>query len=203
MKIKETEIGGVILAGGKNSRMLGRNKSFIDIGGMPIIEKTIRLFNNIFDEAILVTNSPNDYKEYAERVIIVGDEIKDVGPIGGIYTGLSKTSKTAVFFVACDMPFLHNGLIRRQLNYFKKKECDCLVPRIGNSAEPLHAIYKKKLKDDIYEFLKNRNNCAIRDFLKTISASYLDLEPSPAHQQAFQNLNIPQDLKRLEGSAWK
>jgi molybdenum cofactor guanylyltransferase len=203
LRIKNTQIAGAILAGGKNSRMLGRDKSFIEIGGTSIIERTIRLFEEIFGEIILVTNSPGDYKDCAKRAIIVEDEIKDSGPLGGIHAGLSRTSKEGVFFAACDMPFLHNGLVRCQLSYFKKKECDCMVPRIGNSIEPLHAIYKTKLKDDICNFLRNRNSRSIRDFLKTVDTDYLDLAPSPMRRQIFQNLNTPQDLKRLEKSPWK
>ena len=196
------EVAAAILAGGKNSRMQGKDKSFIDIEGTPIIEKTIRLFEDIFDEIILVTNSPDDYKEYARRVIVIEDQIKGAGPLGGIHAGLSKTSKRGVFFVACDMPFLHNGLIRYQMDCFKEKECDCLVPRMEGLVEPLHAIYRSRLKSATSDFLKNRNDRSIRSFLKTIRTSYLDLAPSPLHQRIFQNLNTPDDLKRLEESPW-
>ncbi|MDP2929111.1 MAG: molybdenum cofactor guanylyltransferase [Candidatus Omnitrophota bacterium] len=199
----KTEIAAGILAGGKNSRMFGRDKSFIGIKGTSIIERTIRLFEEIFGEIILVTNSPGDYKDYAGRVIMVEDEIKDSGPLGGIHAGLSRTSKESVFFVACDMPFLHNDLICRQLDYFNKIECDCLVPKIGNLVEPLHAIYKMKLKGGISDLLKYRNDLSIRSFLKTIRTSYFDLTPSLINQRIFQNLNTPDDLKRLEGSPWK
>ena len=111
MKKDSVNIAGAILAGGKNSRMGGRDKSFIEIGGTSIIERTIRLFEGIFEEIILVTNSPYAYKDYAGRIIMIEDEIKDAGPLGGIHAALSKTSGKGVFFVACDMPFLHNDII--------------------------------------------------------------------------------------------
>src|SRR3972149_6109573 len=47
---------GIILAGGKNRRM-GFNKAFIDIGGQRIIQRTIGLFRELFDEIILVANN--------------------------------------------------------------------------------------------------------------------------------------------------
>lgn len=198
MKDRETEIASGILAGGKNIRMRGRNKAFIDIGGAPIIEKTIRLFEGMFDEIILVTNSPGDYKEYAERIIIIEDEIKGAGPLGGIHAALSKTTKRAVFFAACDMPFLHNGLIRRQMSCFNEIECDCMIPRIADSIEPLHGIYKRELKSDISNFLKTKGSRSIRDFLKTVYTFYLDLASSPPNRRIFRNLNTPDDLKRAE-----
>lgn len=97
MNKDSVNIAGAILAGGKNSRMGGRDKSFIEIGGTSIIERTIRLFEGIFEEIILATNPSYAYKYYAGRVITIEDEIKDAGPLGGIHAALSKTSKKGVF----------------------------------------------------------------------------------------------------------
>ena len=201
--IKETEIAAGILAGGKNSRMQGRNKAFIKMEGVSIIEKTIVLFEDIFDEIIIVTNSPNDYKEYARRVVIAEDEIKDIGPLGGIHAGLSKTSKRAVFFAACDMPFLHNGLIRQQLEYFKTKDCDALVPKAGNFIEPLHAIYKKNMADDIRCSLKESSDYSIKSFLKTVDVCYWDLESPHFHRDIFKNVNTEEDIRAIQGLQYR
>lgn len=197
--IKKADIGAGILAGGKNSRVHGRNKSFINIEGTPIIERTILLFEGVFDEIILITNSPNDYKEYARRVVIAEDEIKNAGPLGGIHAGLSKTSKKAVFFTACDMPFLHNGFIQQQLEHFKIKDCNALVPSIRGFTEPLHAIYKKNLTDDIGCFVKDNSNYSIRSFLKTINVCYWDLEDTFFHRNIFRNINTEEDVRAIQG----
>ena len=63
----------------------------------------------IFKEVILVTNSPEDYVLFENECRIIPDIIKDKGPLGGIHSALSNTAKKAVFFVACDMPYLHNA----------------------------------------------------------------------------------------------
>ncbi|MCX8012226.1 MAG: NTP transferase domain-containing protein, partial [Desulfobacterota bacterium] len=74
---------GVILAGGGSTRM-GKNKAFIEIGGKRIIDRTVSLFQEIFDEVLLVTNNPLDYMELNVR--IVTDLIPGKGSLGGIYT---------------------------------------------------------------------------------------------------------------------
>ncbi|MBI4739917.1 molybdenum cofactor guanylyltransferase, partial [Candidatus Woesearchaeota archaeon] len=108
MENKFFGISAAILAGGKNSRMSGENKAFIRIGQRPIIEVVIKILEGIFEEIILVTNSPEEYKAYEKRATVCRDIVKNTGPLGGIYSALSTAKEEAVFFVACDMPFLHN-----------------------------------------------------------------------------------------------
>ena len=143
---KCSHTAGAILSGGLNTRMGGRCKAFIEIDGTALVEKTVNAFKEIFTEIIIITNSPRDYQKYQKDCHIIGDKIKDIGPLGGIHSALSYTSKKAVFFIACDMPFTHNGLIQCQLSLFNKIQCQALLPKIDTSIEPLYGIYKKELK---------------------------------------------------------
>ena len=199
MKTEVTNVAAAILAGGRNSRMAGQNKGFIQIDGKPIIARTIELLEGIFEEIILVTNSPQEYKSYKKAVVMVEDIIKGAGPLSGIYSALSVTRKEAVFFVACDMPFLHNASILQQLELFAKIDCDCLVPRIGSFAEPLHAIYKKSLRDNIDGFIRDSNDYSIRSFFKTVNVYYWDLENSRFNKKIFKNVNTKEDLLKTRG----
>ncbi|MFH0771988.1 MAG: molybdenum cofactor guanylyltransferase [Candidatus Omnitrophota bacterium] len=192
-------ITAAILSGGRNKRMNGRNKAFIRIGGAPFIQKTIKLLKEIFPETFIVTNSPAEYSAYKKDCRIISDEIKDIGPLGGIHAALSKTSKEAVFFVACDMPFLHNGFIRKEIAYFNKSDSDAVVPRITGLIEPLHAIYRKDLKDKISDFVKDSGNRSIRNFLATVKVSYWDVEDDILHRNMFKNLNTEEDLIEAGG----
>lgn len=190
-----SNIACAVLAGGKNSRMNGENKAFLIVDGAPIIGRTIRLLQGIFEEIILVTNTPQDFKGYAEKTVIMKDGIKDAGPLAGIYSALSKTTKEAVFFAACDMPYLHNGLIRKQLDYFRKTNCEAVVPKIGAFIEPLHGIYRKSLANSIRRFIENNNDYSVRGFLKTAKVSYWDIEDSNFNRRIFKNINTKEDAR--------
>ena len=144
-----------------------------------------------------MTNSPADYESYKEECSIVTDIIKDIGPLGGIHSALSHTTKDAVFFVACDMPFLHNGVIRNQIDYFGKVQCDALVSRIGQRIEPLHSVYRKNIKDAADDFIKKSSNYSVKSFLETINIGYWDLDDSAFYRNVFRNLNTPEDRKGL------
>ena len=200
MRRKFNNIAAAILAGGKNSRMQGKNKAFIRINGLLIIKRTITLLKGIFEEVIIVTNYPKDYELYSKETVIAQDFIKDIGPLGGIHTALSVTSKQAVFFVACDMPFLHNALIRQEAAIFNKTDCDCLVPRIGHVIEPLHAVYKKSIRGDIHNFVKKNSDYSIRGFLQEADVFYWDINESRFKKDIFKNINTSDDLAKLKGS---
>ncbi len=198
MNVTNSTIAGAILSGGKNTRMKDKNKAFININGMPLIQKIVNLLGRIFDEIMIITNSPEEYKAYQGKCTILADKIKDIGPLGGIYTGLSETGKDAVFFVACDMPNLHNDVILKEISFFDRTGCDAVIPRIDSLIEPLHSIFKTNLKNKLYDFVKNRRDYSIRNFLQTINVSYMCLEDNQFHRNAFQNINTIKDLEEME-----
>lgn len=192
-----TKIAAAILAGGRNRRMGGVNKSLIKIKDISIIQRTVDILKEAFEEVLIVTNSPQDYELYRKGCLIVTDRIKNVGPLGGIFTGLSETTKEAVFFVACDMPFLHIGLIKQQISRFHELNCNCCVPRIGGFIEPLHAVYKKKLRGHISSFIKSNGSYSVKAFLQKTNVCYLDLKDNVFIQRAFRNVNTQEDLKEV------
>lgn len=195
-----------ILSGGKNVRMGGENKAFFKVNDIPVIQRTVDLLKEIFDEILLVTNSPGQYSLYEKECHIITDIIKNIGPLGGIHAALSKTTKKAVFFVACDMPYLHNELILQQIDCFNKTNCDAFVPRRGDFIEPLHAIYRRTLKDDLEYFIKNNLDHSIRSFLNTINVCYWEIEKPMLGRNIFHNLNTPKDVEeanRRDGNKFR
>lgn len=192
-----SNVAAAILAGGKNTRMKGRNKAFIPIGGVPIIKRNLDILNKLFKETIIVTNSPGEFSAFEKNSMIITDLIKNCGPLGGIYSALSATKKRAVFFTACDMPNLNKPLIKRLVKYFESSNFDALLPRINSSVEYLHGIYRKELKDRLKVFLAKGKDYSVRGFLATVKAGYLDLKDTPLNRRIFSNLNTPQDLKDL------
>ena len=60
---------GIILAGGKNSRM-GTNKAFLEIDGNRLIDKIMDIYRRLFNEIIIVTNDPVSYIEFSDASIV-------------------------------------------------------------------------------------------------------------------------------------
>ena len=148
----------------------------------------------IFDEIIIVTNSPKDFVSYKKDCLIVEDVLKNIGPLGGIHSGLTHTSKEAIFFVACDMPFLRKDLIKRLLNASTEEDWDAVVPSTSGGIEPLHAVYSKNNLGIIEDLLKGED-FSILKLLKRCKCRYIEVNKE--EESSFLNLNIPEDLKKL------
>jgi len=193
-------IGCCILAGGKNSRMGGINKALLTLHNRPIFDIITDKLNPIFDEIIIVTNTPDDFDHLKKKYLIIPDRIKNIGPLGGIYSALSYTSKESVFFFPCDMPYINKELIFKHMTVFRNLDFDAVVPRVGAWLEPLHSIFHTRVQDALFTFIDTGQNYDIRSFLNTINVYYLNLKDTPDHQKIFVNLNTPDDLADHQNS---
>jgi molybdopterin-guanine dinucleotide biosynthesis protein A len=186
------DITGIILAGGKNSRM-GDNKAFLKIDGISLIEKTINIYRHIFNE-IIVTNDPLAYIEFADAVIVT-DIYKGKGPLGGIYTGLFYANNAYAFVAACDMPFLNKDFIIYLIEQNGKH--DVIVPELPEGFQALHAIYSRNCLSHLKRMI-DADKLKISGFYKEIrllSIKEEKIKPFNKDGRLFLNVNTPQDLK--------
>ena len=184
-------ITGIILAGGKSNRY-GKNKALVHFNGVPLIERGISVLQSLFQNLILVTNTPDEYAYLG--LPMFRDLIKGLGPLGGIYTGLEAIEDGWGFVTACDMPFLNHDLVRRIVS--RKDECDAVVPRVDWKIEALHALYSKACLPIIREMIDTDEYQIIRLFQK-IRIKYLNEEEIRAVDpdlRSFTNINRPQEL---------
>jgi molybdopterin-guanine dinucleotide biosynthesis protein A len=185
---------GVILAGGESTRM-GKNKAFIEINGKRIIDRTVSLFREIFDDVLLVTNTPLDYIEL--KIRIVTDLVPGKGSLGGIYTGLFFSSSPKAFFVGCDMPFLD----RRVIQYFLclAQTADIVVQRTKDYWQPLHAVYPRTLLKPIERLWQQGELAIIKAYqgLRVREVTGEELKPFDPDLHTLSNINTPEELKKL------
>ncbi|MBL7112794.1 MAG: molybdenum cofactor guanylyltransferase [Bacteroidales bacterium] len=194
---KIVNIAGVILAGGKNARIGGTCKAFIQLNDKSFLNIITSTLEQIFNEIIIVTNNSSDFTAFVNKYSIITDKIKEVGPLGGINSALYTCSAEAIFVVSCDMPYLNKELIEKQIEFFHKSDCDALIPRMGSFIEPLHAIYKKTIFNILHSFLSETRDYRIRSFLKLINVQYMEMEDNKVNRQAFTNINTQEDYERI------
>ena len=194
---KEVNVTAAILAGGANKRFNGKTKANIQISGVRIIARTVKILHEIFDDIIIVTNTPEEFKGY-QHFKMVPDEIKNVGPLGGIQAALKVADNDALFVFASDMPCISSDLVRKHIEFYNKRRCDVAIPRINDFKEPLHAIYHKRIEEKLTEFLKGADKYSIENFIKDLNVRYHNLEDTDENRRAFMNINTPQDLNCME-----
>jgi molybdopterin-guanine dinucleotide biosynthesis protein A len=193
----KNRISGVILAGGANKRFGGITKANIVIGGETIISRIISAIDIFFDEKIIVTNKPDEFREFVQCKIIKDQYIK-MGPLGGIHAALKATSEDAIFVFAGDMPFLDEKIIKAQISEFLKMEHDVLIPKVGQFIEPLHAIYRKSVLKTLERFISEGDSRAVRDFLIKLNVGYLQIPETEKSKLAFTNINSSSDIYKFE-----
>jgi molybdenum cofactor guanylyltransferase len=186
-------ISGVILAGGDNKRLGGLTKANFVIGGLTIISRIILVMEDLFPEIIIAANNPEEFRKFNYHKI-VADEYLKAGPLGGIHAALKSLSEDAIFVIAGDMPFPDKKIISEQITEFRKGEHDVIIPMVGQFIEPLHAIYCKSILPDLEKFLIERQNRAVRDFLKEVNVGFLKISDTDHTRKAFTNINTVSDL---------
>jgi len=185
---------GIILAGGKNSRM-GTNKAFLKIDGIRLIDNILAVFQKIFSEIIIVTNDPLSYTEFSETLIVT-DIYKEKGALGGIYTGLFYARYDYSFVAACDMPFLNEDFIIYLTGQVGKH--DIIVPELSEGFQPLHAIYSRNCLSHIKKLLI-ADKLKIAGFYKEVrllSIPEEKIKPFDKDGRLFLNVNTPEDLEK-------
>jgi molybdopterin-guanine dinucleotide biosynthesis protein A len=189
-------VTGVILAGGKSSR-IGTDKALLKIGKKTIIEQEISGIKNILEEIIVVVaEDKGQYNTLEARV--VQDIIPSKGPLGGVYTGLVNSSSFYNLILACDMPFLQPNLVRHLLD--RAGNYDAVVPECGGRLQPLCAVYSRNCIEPIRKEI-SRNNLKITDFLRNVKTNIItekEVRSLDPEGLSFVNINTASDYQRLK-----
>ena len=183
---------GIILAGGKNSR-ISMTKALIQMGAHTIIGRTVHLFHKLFDEVIIVTNQFEDYVHLDAK--LTKDLIPETGPLGGLYSGLMYSSSDYSFVVACDMPFIDPAIILHLQNYTYFRRYDAIVPEFNGFIEPLYAFYSKHCIPSILDHI-NQQDFKIRSFYSCVKVKEVPCHKFQSIERAFFNINTREDLQR-------
>jgi molybdopterin-guanine dinucleotide biosynthesis protein A len=132
-------LGCVILAGGKSSRMGGKNKALMRLDGKTYLELIADELSD-FEERILSGGE----KRLADIISFrhVTDLYHDCGPMGGLYSSLLSSSKDALFVVSCDMPFFRRELAFYIADELNEKDDALIFEDTSGDLHPLCGIYK-------------------------------------------------------------
>ncbi|MGB7062464.1 MAG: molybdenum cofactor guanylyltransferase [Candidatus Zixiibacteriota bacterium] len=188
---------GIILAGGKGSR-INKNKALIMLpDGKALIQRSIGVLKDIFTEILIVANQKDTYGGFGVQV--VGDLIEGKGPLGGILTGLAYSTSHFNFVIGCDMPFPQPGLIELLLE--KCGDYDVVIPEAGGEVEPLFAVYSKNCLPVFIDHLL-KHDLKIRNVLAELRVrrvSDKEIDRVDPRFLSFTNINTENDLKKAGG----
>ena len=187
--IDKKDITGIILAGGKSSRM-GTDKGFLKLNNKPFIEYSIEALQPLVSELLIVSNNP-DYDVF--KLKRVDDLIKNAGPLAGIYSGLKHSKTEYNLVLSCDIPLMKTEILEKLIE--AQDGCQDVIQIISNGKSmPLIALYKKTCATIFYKLLQNDerrlhvalNQCKVKNII--LNSEY-DL--------FTKNINTPEELKTI------
>jgi molybdopterin-guanine dinucleotide biosynthesis protein A len=190
-----SDLSVVILAGGNSSRM-GRDKSFVRVGGRAVIERIIAQVSGFGAETLVITNNPEDYAYLG--LPLYGDVLPGKGALGGLYTARTRAACPYALVVACDMPFVNLGLLEHLVSL--AREHDAVVPRLNGEAEPFRAVYAQSCQEPMRRALE-AGKMRVISFFPEVRVRYVEtpeVEQYDPDHLTFFNVNTPEELQKAE-----
>ena len=197
--MKRKDITGIILCGGKSSRMQ-TNKALLKLGDKSVIEIVLGEMKKVFDEVILSTNECDDFSFL--NINIVNDIQLNRGPLSGIYSALKKSNTAKNFITTCDLPLINHKVIEYISAIESGKEI--IIPVINGIPEKLFGIYNKSVIEKIEEiFGLSETDKTVKDSVydlhQRVSVELVEIENLDFYNgNMFLNMNTPDDYKSIK-----
>ncbi|MGD2185034.1 MAG: molybdenum cofactor guanylyltransferase [Desulfobacterales bacterium] len=188
---------GVILSGGLATRYDGTQKALLRVDGIRILDRIYDIYRELFEEIILVTNTPQKFLEW--DLLIVPDLFPVRCSLTGIHAGLFFMTTPFAFISACDTPFLKKEVVETVIGNIES-QIDIVMPETSAGLEPLCAAYARRCLEPAQQHLEQEKLKVIKAFrksrIKTISENVL--RKKDPDLRSFFNINTPEDLKQAE-----
>jgi len=187
-------LAAIILSGGFSSRM-GMDKGLVLFRGKPMIEWSLEIAASVTENIMIISNQ-SDYKKFGYP--IHHDILRGKGPLGGIHTGLTYSNSMHNLVLACDLPMLNSVFINYLVSETSEQD-KIVVPRQGDSMEPLCAIYHKDCLSRIEE-AAGSEDLSLHGLIGSLNTKFLDLDKNAPYYSPylFSNINNMEELKELE-----
>ena len=193
------QVTGVILAGGRATRMGGVDKGLVPINGRPMIAWVIDALRPQVAEVLINANRNHDhYGEFGCPVIDDGDS-EFRGPLAGIASAMRVARTPWVAVVPCDSPLLDGELVARLHAAAVSSGSPVSAAHDGRRLQPVFALLARDLLDDLAGYLDDGQRKIDRWYDRHGYAA-VDFSDTAA---SFANINAPEDRSALEESLAK
>lgn len=195
-------VGGIILCGGRSSRM-GRPKAWLPFAGELMLPRVVRLVSAVTHPVVVVAAREQEVPPLPAGVEIVRDEEEGRGPLQGLAAGLAALDgkADAAYLSSCDVPLLRPEFARRVIELLENATdsrsgpCEVAVPRVAGFFHPLAAAYRLSVLPQVRELLAaNRlRSVFLFDAVSTRVIEPHELASVDLDFHSLRNLNTPEE----------
>ncbi len=206
--IEPQDITGLILAGGRGSRMGGVDKGLQTFNGLPLalqILTRLQLGGGVGQIMINANRNLAAYESFG--VPVWPDSLADyAGPLAGFLTGLEHCETPFLLTVPCDTPLLPLDLVPRLAQALEHASAEIAMvsaPEVGRDgatrlwAQPVFCLLRSELLESLVRFTQSggRKTDAWTALHQTVLVPFA-LPGDDA--RAFCNANTLAELQQLE-----
>lgn len=189
-----TNTTGVILAGGRSSRMDGEDKGLTPVKGQPLVTYVIQSLKPQVDTILISANrNQAQYRTYGY------DVIEDVlsgfnGPLSGILSAMQHVKTEYILTAPCDSPLLPVDFAKRMVTALRNNNSNISVAHDGEFMQPVFSLISCKLASSLNAYLESGKR-KTADWMVQQSPALTDFSDCP---DSFFNMNTPEDKLQLE-----
>ena len=187
-------VTGVILSGGRGTRMGGVDKGLLPFRGRTMVEWVLDRIEPQVAEVLISANQNLDRYLALGHPVLTDRITGFAGPLAGLHAGLCLARSELVVAVPCDSPFLPPDLVQRMTQALDNTEADVAVARTGDQRHPVFCLCRACLLGHLTGFLEagGRKADAWYAALKVCEVAFDD------RAGGFLNINTLEQLHALE-----
>jgi len=187
-----SSITGVVLAGGKASRMGGKDKGLQELNGLPLWQHVARTLHK--QVSTLVVSANRNIATYQESGYpVYADLLADYpGPLAGRLSVMQQDDAAWFLFWPCDTPFIPDCLAERLVKY--RETAPVVWAHDGDRDHPTIALMHRQLMPVLESYLAAGER-RVMDFMRQAGGHSVEFSDM---KQAFINMNTLEEIQTIQ-----
>ena len=194
----KNNILGAVLAGGKSKRF-GDDKSQFKLEGKLLIDYILSEIKDEFEEILVVSNNQINFDKL-EKITLIEDHKKGLGPLGGVLSAMkwvknnNKDYKWISTFPT-DTPFFKRSILQKFLQNIKFEESKLFFIKSNNTRHNIFGLWSIDLLDRLEEDL-HKGERKVEMWANKVGVKLINMEFE--NKDPFFNINTKDDLIKAE-----
>lgn len=185
-------ISGVILAGGRSTRMRGNDKGLMPFEGVPLYQHVLRRLQPQVAAVYLSANQHISEYQKSRLPVLTDTQPHFQGPLAGILVALRTIETEWAVFAPCDTPLIPLDFVWQL--WQQKSQAPVVWVRTETREHPTLSLFHHSMAHSVARFLQQGNR-KLQLFLQHSAGHAVLLNDN---EDAFININTPDDLSQLQ-----
>jgi molybdenum cofactor guanylyltransferase len=193
-KAPRPSITGLVLAGGRATRMGGMDKGLVELAGRPMIAHVLDRLAPQVDQILVNANRNVDRYAAFGWPVVPDTDTGFLGPLAGLVAGLRASDTPLVLTVPCDSPRLATDLAGRLYAVMERDAAEIAVAFDGEWLQPVFMLVHRQVLASLEVFLAAGGRKIDRWFEqhRLARADFSD------RKESFVNVNDPAEREALD-----